>query len=82
MKRLLPLILDTSAYMSQLLNEMFNTFCEWTGYSPEYVRANSPEKFICYGISCAGYVRTKDGKVMEIIYRYTRGINVPLYNEN
>lgn len=72
---------DNAELVSQLEKECLRIFCEWTGYSREYVMTNCPEKFICYGISCAGYVRTKNGKVMEITYRYTRGINVPLYNE-
>jgi hypothetical protein len=39
------------------------------------------DKFYINMISQAGMMRTKDGRVLEVVYRYTRGINMPLLNQ-
>ncbi|MGN0492246.1 MAG: hypothetical protein ACI4F7_01250 [Acutalibacteraceae bacterium] len=71
--------MDTSYRVSQLLNQMDQMFCEWTGYSMEYMRSNK-DKFLIDMVSVAGKVRTKDGQVLDIVYRYTRGVNMPINN--
>lgn len=72
--------MDTSSRVTQLLNEMNQLFCDWTGYSLEYVQSNNLIQFIYNGTSSAGYMRTTDGRVLEVVYRYTRGINMPVSN--
>lgn len=69
--------MDTSERARKLLSEMNNTFCEWTGYDYAYITANE-DKFMVNMISQAGLMRTLDGKVTQVVYRYTRGINMPI----
>lgn len=69
--------MDTSEKARQLLSEMNNTFCEWTGYDYSYITSNE-DKFMVNMISQAGLMRTLDGKVTQVVYRYTRGINMPI----
>ena len=68
--------MDTSSKVSKLLSEMNQLFCDWSGYDASYMASND-DKFMVNMISVAGWMRTKEGKVVEVIYRYTRGINVP-----
>ncbi len=72
--------MDTSFRVTKLLNEMNQQFSDWSGYSLEYMRENK-DKFYINMISQAGMMRTKDGQVLEVVYRYTRGINMPLLNQ-
>ncbi len=72
--------MDTSSRVSDLLNEMNRQFCEWTGYSMEYIQSNR-DKFMVNMISVAGKMRTTDGQVLDVVYRYTRGLNMPINAE-
>lgn len=74
--------MESSSRVTKLLNEMNQTFCEWTGYDLGYVIANHPQKFRYNCISSAGWFRTQDGRVLEVVYRYTRGIDLPVDNLN
>ena len=69
--------MDTSERARKLLSEMNSTFCEWTGYDYAYITANE-DKFMVNMISQAGLMRTLDGKVTQVVYRYTRGVNMPV----
>ena len=69
--------MESSARVSNLLKEMNNTFCEWTGYDYSYITQND-DKFMVNMISEAGKMRTLDGKITDVVYRYTRGINMPV----
>ncbi len=69
--------MDTSERARKLLSEMNSTFCEWTGYDYSYITAND-DKFMVNMISQAGLMRTLEGKVTQVVYRYTRGINMPI----
>lgn len=69
--------MDTSSRVSDLLNQMDEIFCEWTGYDMKYMRSNK-DKFMIDMISVAGKMRTTDGKVIDVVYRYTRGVNMPV----
>lgn len=69
--------MDTSSKVSKLLSEMNQLFYEWSGYDASYVASND-DKFMVNMISVAGWMRTKDGRVVEVVYRYTRGINIPI----
>ena len=42
------------------------------------VMKNSFGKFMVNMISQAGLMRTLDGKVTQVVYRYTRGVNMPV----
>ena len=72
--------MDTSSRVTKLLNEMNQQFSDWSEYSLEYMRENK-DKFYINMISQAGMMRTKDGRVLGVVYRYTRGINMPLLNQ-
>lgn len=69
--------MESSTRVSKLLTEMNNTFCNWTGYDYSYISQNK-DKFMVNMISEAGKMRTLDGKVTDVIYRYTRGVNMPI----
>lgn len=69
--------MESSTRVSKLLTEMNDTFCDWTGYDYSYITQNN-DKFMVNMISEAGKMRTLDGKVTDVIYRYTRGINMPI----
>ena len=61
-----------------LIPLMKEEFCEWTGYDMDYIYANR-DKFLVDIISVAGKMRTADGQVKDVAYRYIRGINMPVY---
>lgn len=69
--------MESSVRVNNLLKEMNNTFCEWTGYDYSYITQND-DKFMVNMISEAGKMRTLDGKITDVVYRYTRGVNMPL----
>ncbi len=69
--------MDNSQRVQNLLLEMRQMFCEWYGIDYSYVTANS-DKFMTNMISEAGLMRTEDGRVLDVIYRYIRGINMPI----
>lgn len=71
--------MDTSDRVSELINEMDKMFCEWTGYDMKYMRSHK-DKFMIDMISVAGKMRTTDGKVIDVVYRYTRGVDMPVNN--
>ena len=60
-----------------LLPVMYDEFCDWTGCDTDYINVN-PEKFCVNYVSVAGKMRTEDGKVTDVAYRYIRGINIPV----
>lgn len=69
--------MESSVRVSKLLKEMNNIFCEWTGYDYSYISQND-DKFMVNMVSEAGKMRTLDGKITDVVYRYTRGVNMPL----
>lgn len=69
--------MDQSSKVAELLSEMNEEFCEWTGYDMEYIR-NNKDKFAVNRVSSAGWRRTKDGQLVELVYRYTRGFGLPI----
>jgi len=69
--------MDNSQRVRDLISEMHNIFCEWYGVDFLYVIANE-KKFMTDMISEAGLMRTEDGRVFSVIYRYIRGINMPI----
>lgn len=66
--------------LQQLLKEKMKVFCEWTGYTEQEVYYET-DKFFALGLSDAGWMRTTDGQVVKVLYRYTRGINIPISKE-
>lgn len=69
--------MDNSQRVQNLLLEMREMFCEWYGVDYSYVTSNR-DKFMVNMISEAGLMRTEDGRVLNVIYRYIRGINMPI----
>lgn len=69
--------MDTSSRVWNLMEDCVDIFCEWTGYSREYVMENRGDKFLVYMVSVAGYMETPDG-LCEVIFRYIRGVNMPV----
>ncbi len=69
--------MDNSQRVQNLLLEMREMFCEWYGVDYSYVTSNR-DKFMANMISEAGLMRTEDGRVLNVIYRYIRGINMPI----
>ena len=69
--------MDNSQRVQNLLLEMREMFCEWYGVDYSYVTSNR-DKFMVNMISEAGLMRTEDGRVVDVIYRYIRGINMPI----
>lgn len=69
--------MDNSQRVQNLLLDMREMFCEWYGVDYSYVTSNR-DKFMVNMISEAGLMRTEDGRVLNVIYRYIRGINMPI----
>lgn len=69
--------MDNSQRVQNLLTEMRKMFCDWYGVDYSYISANS-DKFMVNMISEAGFMRTEDGQVLNVIYRYIRGVNMPI----
>lgn len=69
--------MDNSQRVQNLLLEMREMFCEWYGVDYSYLTSNR-DKFMVNMISEAGLMRTEDGRVLNVIYRYIRGINMPI----
>lgn len=69
--------MDTSERVWNLVDEMNRDFLEWTGYDEEFIESHS-DNFCFDRISVAGYMRTKDGQVTEVIFRYTRAFDLPI----
>lgn len=69
--------MDNSQRVQKLLLEMREMFCEWYGVDYSYITSNR-DKFMVNMISEAGLMRTEDGRVLNVIYRYIRGINMPI----
>lgn len=69
--------IDNSPRVQNLMTDMRTMFCDWYGIDYSYITSNS-DKFMVNMISEAGLMRTKDGKVVDVIYRYIRGVNMPI----
>lgn len=69
--------MDNSPKVQNLVSEMHQMFCKWYGVSFSYIMENR-DKFRVNMISEAGRMRTQDGRVVDVIYRYVRGINMPI----
>lgn len=69
--------MDNSQRVQNLLLEMREMFCKWYGVDYSYITSNR-DKFMVNMISEAGLMRTEDGRVVDVIYRYIRGINMPI----
>ena len=69
--------MDNSQRVQNLLLDMREMFCEWYGVDYSYVTSNR-DKFMVNMISEAGLMRTEDGRVLNVIYRYIRGIDMPI----
>lgn len=69
--------MDYSPRVMALLKEIRTMFCEWYKVDYSYVAAN-PDKYMTYMISEAGLMRTEDGKILDVVYHYFRGINMPI----
>ena len=69
--------MDNSQRVQNLLLDMREMFCEWYDVDYSYVTSNR-DKFMVNMISEAGLMRTEDGRVLNVVYRYIRGINMPI----
>ncbi len=70
--------MPTGPEIWDLVEESNQIFMDWTGYDWEYIQANKGEKFWYYMLSEAGTMRTRDGELVEVVFRYIRGINMPV----
>lgn len=63
--------LMSTSKVQALKNEMYKTFYEKSGYSAEYIASHEGD--FCMGyISQAGTMRTRDGRLIEVLYIYCR----------
>ena len=68
--------MEKSERIDALTDEMLEDFTEWTGYSLEYM-AEHPKSFAVANVT-EPYVRTVDGKVIQVVYRFTRAYGLPI----
>lgn len=68
--------MESSERTDTLYEEMLNDFTEWTGYNLEYM-AEHPKSFAIANVT-EPYVRTVDGRVIQVVYRFTRAYNLPI----
>lgn len=68
--------MESSERTDALYEEMLDDFTEWTGYSLEYMEEH-PESFDV-GCFTEPYMRTTDGKVIQVVYRVTRAYGLPI----
>lgn len=68
--------MEKSERIDALTDEMLEDFTKWTGYSLEYM-AEHPKTFAVANVT-EPYVRTVDGKVIQVVYRFTRAYGLPI----
>lgn len=68
--------MEVSERTSALYYEMLDDFTEWTGYCLEYMKEHSES----FDIGCVSepYMRTTDGRVIQVVYRFTRAYGLPI----
>lgn len=69
--------MDNSQRVQDLKSKMRKAFCEWYGVDYLYIVSNQ-DKFMVNMISELGVVRTTDGRILDAIYHYMRGVNMPV----
>ncbi len=69
--------MEKSERVYKLVDEVERQLSEWTGHTIEYMKKDK-KHFDINMIGEAGKCRTKDGKVLDVIYRYSRGYGVPV----
>lgn len=62
------------------ISTLQEAFCEWSGYSVDYIENHKNQFAWPYFLSEAGKMRTTDGKVLEVTFIYIRGFNIPFAN--
>lgn len=68
--------MESSERTDALYEKMLSDFTEWTGYSLEYMTEH-PESFDV-GNFTEPHVRTTDGKIIQVVYRFTRAYELPI----
>ena len=68
--------MESSERTDALYEEMLSDFTEWTGYSLEYMTEH-PDTFDV-GCFTEPHMRTTDGKVIQVVYRFTRAYGLPI----
>ena len=62
---------------SQLVQDLEKEFYDWTGYDREFINANR-DKFTFHYLSQAGYMRTDEGQVVQVVFWYIRAYGLPI----
>ncbi len=68
--------MEKSERIDALTDEMLEDFTKWTGYSLEYM-AEHPKSFAIANVT-EPYVRTTEGKIIQVVYRFTRAYGLPV----